>query len=124
MNFQEWGKTIAKKGMLDKPESNKKTRGVSQHAKKRNDIEQPPPKRRRAKQESSRASPMKLIKLYSHMSAEQKRLIEGAGFHGLVDLKCLKLRPDLCSWLMEHFNPTTNQLVFPRRGAIDVNGSQ
>uniref|UniRef100_A0A0E0LY82 Ubiquitin-like protease family profile domain-containing protein n=1 Tax=Oryza punctata TaxID=4537 RepID=A0A0E0LY82_ORYPU len=64
---------------------------------------------------------MKLIKLYPHMSGEQKRLIEGAGFHGLVDLKCSKLRPDLCSWLMEHFNPATNQLVFPRRGAIDVN---
>nr|BAD20055.1 hypothetical protein [Oryza sativa Japonica Group]BAD28889.1 hypothetical protein [Oryza sativa Japonica Group] len=73
------------------------------------------------KQESSRASPMKLIKLYPHMSGEQKRLIEGAGFHGLVDLKCSKLRPDLCSWLMEHFNPATNQLVFPGRGAIDVN---
>lgn len=64
---------------------------------------------------------MKLIKLYPHMSGEQKRLIEGAGFHGLVDLKCSKLRPDLCSWLMEHFNPATNQLVFPGRGAIDVN---
>uniref|UniRef100_A0A0E0QMQ2 Uncharacterized protein n=1 Tax=Oryza rufipogon TaxID=4529 RepID=A0A0E0QMQ2_ORYRU len=106
----------------------KKTRGVSQHAKKRNigddhadDIEQPPPKRSRAKQESSRASSMKLIKLYPHMSGEQKRLTEGAGFHGLVDLKCSKLRPDLCSWLMEHFDPATNQLVFPGRGAIDVN---
>uniref|UniRef100_A0A0E0IG16 Uncharacterized protein n=1 Tax=Oryza nivara TaxID=4536 RepID=A0A0E0IG16_ORYNI len=62
----------------------KKTRGVSQHAKKRNigddhadDIEQPPLKRSRAKQESSRASSMKLIKLYPHMSGEQKRLIEG-----------------------------------------------
>uniref|UniRef100_A0A0E0LBL8 Ubiquitin-like protease family profile domain-containing protein n=1 Tax=Oryza punctata TaxID=4537 RepID=A0A0E0LBL8_ORYPU len=100
-------KTIAKKGMLGKPESN--------------DIEQPPPKRRRAKQESSKASPMKLIKLYPHMSGEQKRLIEGASFRGLVDLKCSKLRPDLCSWLMEHFNPATNQVVFPGRGAIDVN---
>uniref|UniRef100_A0A0E0KNE3 Ubiquitin-like protease family profile domain-containing protein n=1 Tax=Oryza punctata TaxID=4537 RepID=A0A0E0KNE3_ORYPU len=64
---------------------------------------------------------MKLIKLYPHMSGEQKRLIEGAGFHGLVDLKCSKLIPDLCNWLMEHFNPATNQLVFPGRGAIYVN---
>uniref|UniRef100_A0A0E0BNS1 Uncharacterized protein n=1 Tax=Oryza glumipatula TaxID=40148 RepID=A0A0E0BNS1_9ORYZ len=87
-------KTIVQKGMLGKPEPN--------------DIEQPPPKRSRSK-------------LYTHMSGEQKRLIEGAGFHGLVDLKCSKLRPDLCSWLMEHFNPATNQLVFPGRGAIDVN---
>uniref|UniRef100_A0A0E0LIX8 Uncharacterized protein n=1 Tax=Oryza punctata TaxID=4537 RepID=A0A0E0LIX8_ORYPU len=121
-------KTIAKKGMLGKPESSKRTRGVSQRAKERSigddhadDVEQPPPKRSRAKQESSRALPMKLIKLYPHMSGEQKRLIEGAGFHGLVDLKCSKLRPDLCSWLMEHFNPATNQVVFPGRGAIDVN---
>uniref|UniRef100_A0A0D3GEW4 Ubiquitin-like protease family profile domain-containing protein n=1 Tax=Oryza barthii TaxID=65489 RepID=A0A0D3GEW4_9ORYZ len=98
-------KTIVQKGMLGKPEPSKKTRGVSQRAKKRSigddhadDTEQPPPKRSRS-----------------------KRLIEGAGFHGLVDLKCSKLRPDLCSWLMEHFNPATNQLVFPGCGAIDVN---
>uniref|UniRef100_A0A0E0MMC1 Ubiquitin-like protease family profile domain-containing protein n=1 Tax=Oryza punctata TaxID=4537 RepID=A0A0E0MMC1_ORYPU len=118
-------KSHATKGALDKPESSQKKGGVSQHGKKRDhggdDATQPPPKRSRTKQESSRASPMKLIKLHPHMSGEQKRLIEGTGFHGLVDLKCSKLRPDLCSWLMEHFNPATNQLVFPGRGAIDVN---
>uniref|UniRef100_A0A0E0PVU2 Uncharacterized protein n=1 Tax=Oryza rufipogon TaxID=4529 RepID=A0A0E0PVU2_ORYRU len=70
-------KTIVQKGMLGKPEPSKKTRGVSQRAKKRSigddhadDTEQPPPKRSRSKQESSRASPMKLIKLYPHMTGE------------------------------------------------------
>uniref|UniRef100_A0A0E0HNH2 Uncharacterized protein n=1 Tax=Oryza nivara TaxID=4536 RepID=A0A0E0HNH2_ORYNI len=70
-------KAIVQKGMLGKPEPSKKTRGVSQRAKKRSigddhadDTEQPPPKRSRSKQESSRASPMKLIKLYPHMTGE------------------------------------------------------
>uniref|UniRef100_A0A0E0AZ93 Ubiquitin-like protease family profile domain-containing protein n=1 Tax=Oryza glumipatula TaxID=40148 RepID=A0A0E0AZ93_9ORYZ len=77
--------------MLGKPESSKKTRGVSQRAKKRSigddhadDLEQPPPKRSRAKE---------------------------------CEFKFI------WNWLMEHFDPATNQLVFPGRGAIDVNES-
>uniref|UniRef100_A0A0E0MEU4 Ubiquitin-like protease family profile domain-containing protein n=1 Tax=Oryza punctata TaxID=4537 RepID=A0A0E0MEU4_ORYPU len=120
----------ATKGVLDKPESSQKkgvyhnagrreiTVEMMQHNLLQKGVEQ---STTHLQQESSRASPMKLIKLHPHMSGEQKRLIEGAGFHGLVDLKCSKLRPDLWSWLMEHFNPATNQLVFPGRGAIDVN---
>uniref|UniRef100_I1Q175 Ubiquitin-like protease family profile domain-containing protein n=1 Tax=Oryza glaberrima TaxID=4538 RepID=I1Q175_ORYGL len=94
-------KTIVQKGMLGKPEPSKKTRGVSQRAKKRSigddhadDTEQPPPKRSRSKATRWNVS-------------------------CCVTRECeFKF---IWNWLMEHFNPATNQLVFPGCGAIDVN---
>lgn len=42
------------------------------------------------------------------------------GYGGLVDIKCSKLHPGLCKFLMESFDPSTCKLVFAGRGAIAV----
>lgn len=67
-----------------------------------------------------RASPMKLVRLYPSMTGEQIKLIKMADYGGLVDIKCSKLQPDLCKFLMESFDPLSCKLVFPGRGSIDV----
>uniref|UniRef100_A0A0E0KEU6 Uncharacterized protein n=1 Tax=Oryza punctata TaxID=4537 RepID=A0A0E0KEU6_ORYPU len=70
-------KSKAKKGELGKLDSGGKR--VAQRGKKRDlgddhadNTEQPPPKRSKTKQESSRASTMKIIKLYAHITDETK----------------------------------------------------
>lgn len=63
---------------------------------------------------------MKLVKLYPHMSPQQVELVTRAEFGGLVNIRCSKLNPELCKYLMSCFNPTSCQLVFPGRGSILV----
>ena len=54
------------------------------------------------------------------MSPEQVKLVTDADFGGLANIKCSRLYPDLCKYLMQCFNPTTCELVFPGRGSIPV----
>jgi hypothetical protein len=67
-----------------------------------------------------RASPMKLVSLYPFISDDQKLLIRFAHYGGLLDIKCSKLQPDLCKFLMESFDPVSCKMVFPDRGSIPV----
>ena len=63
---------------------------------------------------------MKLTRLYRHMSKDQKELVEKADFSGLLQIKCSKLQPELCQYLMESFDTTQCALVFPGRGTIPI----
>ena len=67
-----------------------------------------------------RTSPMKLVRLYKSMTPDQVQLIKTWGYGGLVEIKCSKLQPDLCKFLMKSFDPSSCKLVFPGRGSIDV----
>ena len=71
-------------------------------------------------QENNRGSPMMLVKLYSHMSNNQRRLIDDAGFGGLLNCRCSQLFPDLCQWLLDCYDPESSELVLPRRGRIPI----
>lgn len=77
----------------------------------------------RANKAFQRASPMKLVRLYPNITSEQKKIIREADYGGLLDIKCSKLRPELCKFLMESFDPVTCQMVFPGRGSIPVTES-
>ncbi|KAM0860371.1 hypothetical protein ACQ4PT_046598 [Festuca glaucescens] len=67
-----------------------------------------------------RASPMKLIRLYPSISIDQKTMIRNAYYGGLLEIKCSKLQPDLCRFLMESFDSASCCLVFPGRGSIPI----
>ena len=67
-----------------------------------------------------RASPMKLVRLYPHMSPDQMELVRREQFGGMLEIQCSKLQPELCMFLMEHFNPDTCEFVFLGRGSIPV----
>ena len=54
------------------------------------------------------------------MSPEQVKLVTDEDFGGLANIKCSRLYPDLCKYLMQCFNATTCELVFPGRGSIPV----
>ena len=46
--------------------------------------------------------------------------VRRAEFSGMVDIKCSKLRPELCKFLMQSFDPARCELVFPGRGSIPI----
>lgn len=66
------------------------------------------------------ASPMKLTRLYPKITPDQKKMIREADYGGLLDIKCSKLQPELCKFLMEHFDASSCSLVFPGRGTIPI----
>jgi hypothetical protein len=63
---------------------------------------------------------MKLTRLYPSLLVDQKDLIRHYDYGGLLDIKCSKLQPELCQFLMESFNSTTCSMDFPDRGSIPV----
>lgn len=67
-----------------------------------------------------RASPMKLTRLYPSITEGQKIMIRRADYGGLLEIKCSKLQPDFCKFLMEHFDAQSCCLVFPGRGVIPI----
>jgi hypothetical protein len=67
-----------------------------------------------------RASPMKLVRLYPSITDDQMTMIRNADYGGLLDIKCSKLQPDLCKFLMESFDSASCSLVFPGRGSIPI----
>ena len=73
-----------------------------------------------AKKHFQRASPMRLVRVYPHITPDQEVVIRRADYGGLLDIKCSKLFPELCKFLMESFDPVSCKLVFPGRGAIPV----
>jgi hypothetical protein len=63
---------------------------------------------------------MKLVRLYPSITDDQMTMIRNADYGGLLDIKCSKLQPDLCKFLMESFDSTSCSLVFPGRGSIPI----
>lgn len=69
----------------------------------------------------NRASPMKVVRVCKNMTPDQRNLIVAADFTGILGMKCSKLIPELCYYLMECFDPTTSELNFGERGKIPIN---
>ena len=63
---------------------------------------------------------MKLVKVFRLMSVEQKKLLTEAYFGGIIQMKCSKLIPELCQFLMGSFDPDNCELNFGDRGKIPV----
>lgn len=68
----------------------------------------------------NRSSPMKIVRVCKKMTAAQQDLIKKADFGDMLRMKCSKLMPELCRFLMGCFNPTTCELDFGDRGRIPV----
>nr|XP_051213424.1 uncharacterized protein LOC127331342 [Lolium perenne] len=69
----------------------------------------------------NRSSPMKVVRVCKGMTSKQRALISGADFSAILSMKCSKLIPELCRFLMEHFDPVACVLDFGERGKILVN---
>ncbi|CAM0956192.1 unnamed protein product [Alopecurus aequalis] len=67
-----------------------------------------------------RASPARIMKLYPHLTAGQREMIERAGFGGLLRIQCPWLPARLCAWLIRRYDPGSCKLVIPGRGRIPV----
>lgn len=63
---------------------------------------------------------MKVVRVCKGMTVPQRTLITNAYFGGMLGMKCSKLIPELCRFLMECFNPVTCELDFGVRGKIPV----
>ncbi|GJN35016.1 hypothetical protein PR202_gb23741 [Eleusine coracana subsp. coracana] len=70
---------------------------------------------------SKKGSASKLINLNNSLGDEQKELIKGIGFGGLLDLKCPHVPEELSRWLVSIFNTTTAEIVVPFKGTIKAN---
>lgn len=69
----------------------------------------------------NRSSPMKVVRVCKLMTPVQRNLIIEAEFAGMMGMKCSKLIPELCLFLMEHFDTVGSVLDFGDRGRIPVN---
>ncbi|OEL13970.1 hypothetical protein BAE44_0025011 [Dichanthelium oligosanthes] len=69
----------------------------------------------------NRASPTRLVKLYKYLSDDQRKLIQGVKFGGLLQIACSTLPADFTNWLfVDFFDAGASELVFPGRGRISV----
>ncbi|KAM0882096.1 hypothetical protein ACQ4PT_032552 [Festuca glaucescens] len=68
----------------------------------------------------NRSSPMKLVRVCKSMTPEQRSLLTDANFGAMIQMKCSKLIPELCRFLMGCFDPEKCQFDFGDRGAIPV----
>jgi hypothetical protein len=64
---------------------------------------------------------MKLVSLYPYMTPDHRTLIRDAKYGGMLEIKCSKLQPKLCKFLMQSFDPSSCEMMFPGRGSIPVN---
>ena len=62
---------------------------------------------------------MKLVRVCKGMTSSQHSLI-AKDFAGIVGMKCSKLNPELCRFLMSCFDPVKSVLDFGDRGKIPV----
>lgn len=68
----------------------------------------------------NRSSPMKIVRVCKDMTPQQRELIAKSDFGDFTRMKCSKLIPELCMFLMECFDPIKCELDFGDRGSIPV----
>ena len=62
-----------------------------------------------------------MIKLYAHLTSEQRKAIEDVQFGGLLKISCSQIPSDFANWIVaECFDPEKSQLVLPGRGSISL----
>ncbi|KAM0910896.1 hypothetical protein ACQ4PT_013863 [Festuca glaucescens] len=62
----------------------------------------------------------KVVRVLKGITFDQWALISGADFTCILGMKCSKLNPELCIFLMECFDPVASHLDFGDRGKIPV----
>ncbi|OEL28460.1 hypothetical protein BAE44_0010521 [Dichanthelium oligosanthes] len=67
-----------------------------------------------------RASPTRIVRLYPHLTPEQRKMIEDAGFGGLLKIGCPTFPLGFCGWLLQRFDTDYCELVIKGRGRIPV----
>uniref|UniRef100_A0ACD5TID5 Uncharacterized protein n=1 Tax=Avena sativa TaxID=4498 RepID=A0ACD5TID5_AVESA len=77
-------------------------------------------RRRDEREVRHRASPGRIMKLYAHLTAGQREMIEGSGFGALLRIQCPTLPSRICTWLIHRFDLDSCELVIPGRGRIPV----
>lgn len=80
-----------------------------------------PKKRNQQSNHFNQASPMKIVRLCKGMTPGQRELIEQSELGDIIQMKCSKLIPELCLFLMASFDPVNCILDFGERGRIPVN---
>ena len=68
----------------------------------------------------NRASPARIVKLYSEMTPEQRTLVQNVGFGGLLSIGCPTLPADITRWLVKNFDTQESQLIISGWGRIAV----
>ncbi|XP_024042567.1 uncharacterized protein LOC102628051 isoform X2 [Citrus sinensis] len=56
----------------------------------------------------TRCAPDRFTKLVAKLSENQKKVVVELGFESLLHIKCGRLKRDLCSWLVQNFDPFTS----------------
>jgi hypothetical protein len=64
---------------------------------------------------------MKIVRVCKGMTPKQLYLISTSDFADIAEMKCSKLVPELCRFLMACFDPVKCCLDFGERGKIPVN---
>ena len=54
---------------------------------------------------------------------DQKGVIIGKEFGGILDLAASSMPGDLSQWIMKHYDPEISQIVIPERGKIPVDAA-
>uniref|UniRef100_K4AAV6 Aminotransferase-like plant mobile domain-containing protein n=1 Tax=Setaria italica TaxID=4555 RepID=K4AAV6_SETIT len=68
----------------------------------------------------NRASPIRIVRLYPHLTPDQRKMIEDAGFGGLLKIGCPTFPLGFCGWLLRRFDTDYCELVIKGRGRIPV----
>ncbi|KAK8445447.1 hypothetical protein SEVIR_9G327000v4 [Setaria viridis] len=72
------------------------------------------------KEPRNRASPIRIVRLYPHLTPDQRKMIEDAGFGGLLKIGCPTFPLGFCGWLLRRFDTDYCELVIKGRGRIPV----
>ncbi|KAH9668260.1 hypothetical protein KPL70_021349 [Citrus sinensis] len=56
----------------------------------------------------TRCAPDRFAKLVAKLSENKKKVVVELGFESLLHIKCGRLKQDLCSWLVQNFDPFTS----------------
>ncbi|KAM0820969.1 hypothetical protein ACQ4PT_041929 [Festuca glaucescens] len=69
----------------------------------------------------NRASPFPVVRLYDHLSSDQKKSIEDMDLGSMLDIKCHVLHNPLIRWLAPLYDSHSREFVIPGRGRIPLN---
>ncbi|KAM0926633.1 hypothetical protein ACQ4PT_003638 [Festuca glaucescens] len=69
----------------------------------------------------NRASPFPVVRLYDHLSSDQRKSIEDMDLGTMLDIKCHVLHNPLISWLAPLYDSHSREFVIPGCGRIPLN---